>query len=367
MTMTLPDLHRLPGFHDADNPSASEPITSDILDITVATPNDWRRAIDADPIAVPEQSPEWTAAIASTGSGRDVSRAYHFSGGRTLVLPLVKSRLGSIWSPPPAWGVGGLVGPTASAEMVRQVTADLRSLRASRVVVRVDVTQSDSWDAALLAGDVTIPRRSHVIDLPADPDTHFAQLSKSTRKGIRKSEKNGVRIEEDRTGALIETHYGLFLKSVARWSEKQHEPLQLALFRARRRDPIEKLQAMQRALGDRFLTLVAYVDDQPAASMMILLGKTSRDTRGAMDIDLAGPSNANHGLQWRALLAAYDHGSTRYHMGESGGSAGIADFKERFGALAHDHHEYRFERLPITRVTDASRNLVKRAIGFRDH
>ncbi len=337
--------------------------------VSPANAHDWHEATTADRLALPEQSPEWISAIVESQGSRDVSRAYHFDNGASVVLPMVRTGLagtGSVWSPPPAWGIGGIVGPDIDAGMVAQVVADLRSIRAPRVTVRIDVRHHALWQAAMLPGDLQISRRSHVIQLHDDPATHLAGMSRRTRKKIRECEVDGLRVEEDRTGALLDTHYELFLKSVARWSEKQHEPLALAMFRARRRDPLHKLRAMQRALGEKLLTLVAYVDDQPAASAIVLLGKTARYTRGAMDIELASPANATYGLQWRSIQAAYEYGSTRYHMGESGGSAGIAEFKERFGATRFDHHEYRFERLPITRSTDLARGAVKRVIGFTD-
>ena len=346
-----------------------DPATPLLIDVSPATAADWRAAIDIDPFALPEQSPEWMGAITESSGARDVSAAYRFDDGRTVVLPMLQTGLagmGSMWSPPPAWGVGGIVGPQVDAAMVGQIATHLRSLRTPRVMVRVDVRHDEIWDAATRSGDLKIPRRSHVIDLHESPAVHLASLSTRSRARIRGCERDGLRIETGDTDALIDAHYELFLKSVARWAEKQHEPLALAMFRARRRDPIEKLRAMHRALGERFLTLVAYVDDQPAASAIVLLGKTSRYTRGAMDIDLVGKSHANSGLQWRAIEAAYAHGSTRYHMGESGNSAGIAEFKERFGAQPFDHHEYRFERVPVTRTADLARSAVKRVIGFSE-
>ena len=340
-----------------------------LVDVSPAAAADWAAAIAADAFALPEQSPEWMRAIVESGGGRDVSRAYRFDTGEIVVLPLVRTGLagmGSVWSPPPSWGVGGIVGPEVDAGMVGQIVADLRSIRTPRVMVRVDVRHHALWSAAVSPGDLQLERRSHVIMLADDPMVQYNQLSKRTRKKIKDCDRDGLRIEQDRTGALLDTHYELFLKSVGRWAEKQHEPLALAMFRARRRDPLDKLRAMQRALGGRFLTLVAYIDDQPAASAIVLLGKTTRYTRGAMDSDLVGQSNANFGLQWQAIQAAYEHGSTRYHMGESGQSAGIAEFKERLGATPFDHHEYRFERLPITRTSDLARSAVKRVIGFKD-
>jgi hypothetical protein len=53
-------------------------------------------------------------------------------------------------------------------------------------------------------------------------------------------------------------------------------------------------------------------------------------------------------------------------MGESGASASLARFKERFGARPYDYAEYRLESVPLTTVETAIKTTVKRAIGFVD-
>ena len=77
------------------------------------------------------------------------------------------------------------------------------------------------------------------------------------------AEKSGVRVEIDRSGALLEEYYQLYLLSIDRWAERQHEPRALARFRARRRDPLSKLRAMSEHLGKAFVVALAYVDDRP--------------------------------------------------------------------------------------------------------
>jgi lipid II:glycine glycyltransferase (peptidoglycan interpeptide bridge formation enzyme) len=85
-----------------------------------------------------------------------------------------------------------------------------------------------------------------------------------------------------------------------------------------------------------------------------------------MNRELAAPTNAAYAVQWAAIETAYENGSRRYHMGESGESEGIGSFKEQFGAVPLDHHEYRFERLPVTATTGLAKRVIKQAIGFRD-
>jgi len=55
-----------------------------------------------------------------------------------------------------------------------------------------------------------------------------------------------VVVERDTTGARLPDFYRLLEESVKRWAEQSHEPLLLARWRARRRDPLEKFQAMLR-------------------------------------------------------------------------------------------------------------------------
>ena len=55
-----------------------------------------------------------------------------------------------------------------------------------------------------------------------------------------------------------------------------------------------------------------------------------------------------------------------FHLGESGSSGSLSDYKERFGARPFDYPELRLERLPITRADRARTVGVKRVIGFRE-
>ncbi len=331
----------------------------------------WRDVAAADRDALPEQLPEWIGAICSSGRWTDATRGYDFPDGRSFVLPMVRltrsaGSLSIFASPPHAWGMGGLLGRDQDPGVVAAVIDDLESLRAARVSIRIDPRHDVHWRSAASDRAVTIERRAHVIDLEPGPDRLLESLNKSTRKSIRRAERNGVEVVVEHTGARLHHHYELYLRSVERWASTQHEPLRLALWRARRRDPIEKLHRMAEAMQHRFRHVIAYVDGAPAASAVVLLGGTARDTRGAIDRELAKGTGANDAVQWRAITEAHAHGCRWYNLGESGRSDNLAAYKERFGAIAIDHFEYRFERLPITRVDTAARGLVKRAIGFKD-
>jgi len=330
-----------------------------------------------DPGALPEHAPEWVDALCADGRFADASRYYVHEDGRTFVLPLVARRGllghgGWLQGFPPSWGIGGLVGVGADGDVLRTVIDDLRRTRHQRIALRPDPTRWSAWSEAITATDpdgrsvLTLPRRAHVIDLSRGAEHAFSQFSKSARRGTRAAERAGVRVEIDRTGGLLADYYRLYLLSVDRWAERQHEPRTLARFRAGRRDPLSKLQAMADHLGKAFVVTLAYVDDRPAFGSITLLGQTAHDTRAAMDRDLVDGTYAGDLVQWRTVQLACELGCAAYHLGESGQSASLAQFKEKFGARPVDYGELRIERLPWTRVDLWSRSVVKRLVGFRD-
>ncbi|HYI52640.1 MAG TPA: hypothetical protein VEX57_01650, partial [Microlunatus sp.] len=91
--------------------------------ITPAPREEWRAALAGDPQALPEHAPEWIDALCADGRYTDASRYYVVDDGRTFVLPLVARRgllgLGG-WLQcfPPSWGIGGLVGADADADVL---------------------------------------------------------------------------------------------------------------------------------------------------------------------------------------------------------------------------------------------------------
>lgn len=340
--------------------------------ITPAPRDEWRAVLAGDPAALPEHAPEWVDALCATGSYADASRFYRFDDGRELVLPLVRRTGptglgGALFSYPTSWGMGGLIGTGQDDGATRAVLADLRATGAQRIAIRTDPLAFPAWSAAAIdAGATLIPRRAHVIDLSGGTDAAWSKLSKSARRGTRLAERAGVRVETDRTGALLDDYYRLFLTSVDRWAAKQHEPRALAHARARRRDPLAKLQAMSDSLGKAFAVTLAYVDDEPAFGAITLLGQTAHDTRAAMDRDRIGATCAGDLVQWRTIQLACDLGCTAYHLGESGASASLAQYKEKFGARPVDYAELRLERLPYTKLDRAARTAVKKVLRFKD-
>jgi hypothetical protein len=342
---------------------------------TVVTPaprDTWQRVLSNDRDALPEDTPEWEDALMGGGSYRDASRLYPFADSREVVLPLVRRRgpigLGGwLQSYPAGWGIGGLVGSDASADTVSEVPADLHRIRMQRIAIRPDPRCWPTWDGTLDDGSSVIPRRAHVIDSTGGEDAAWAKVSKSARRGVRTAERAGIRIiKTGHSGAHLEDYYGLFLLSVDRSAEQQHEPQALARARARRRDPMNKLQAMARHLGTRFVVTLAYLGDVPVAGSITLFGQTAHGTRSAMERVQMGSTGAGDLVLWTTIKMACDLACTAYRLGESGQSTTLAQFKEKFGARPHHYAELRLDRLPWSRSDAVACAVVKRILRFRD-
>jgi hypothetical protein len=346
-----------------------------VSQVVAPAPRDvWQRVLAADPNALVSQSPAWLDCICATGAYEDASRLYMLGGARPIVLPLVRragahgvEALGVEASPPHAWGMGGIVAPGGAGPAdVAAVCADLGARRVLRTLVRPDPLQGPLWAAARPRA-TAVARTAHVLELAGGFDEVWrSRFTGEARTAVRKAERAGLEVVCDTTGALVPVFYRLFRLSLDRWASRQHEPRSLARRRGRNRDPLEKFELLARRLGDACRLWVASAGGEPAAAILVFQGANASYTRGAMDPRLAGPTRANYLLHRLAIEDACAAGCRRYHMGETGSAAGLAQFKTRFGARAHPYAEYSFERLPVTSIDQGLRRAAKVALGFRD-
>jgi Acetyltransferase (GNAT) domain len=334
----------------------------------------WRAAFEADPHAQAFHSPEWVDAVCATGGFEDASRSYETPDGRLLVLPMVRrTHLGGVLSRqaslPPDWGVGGVLSSDPiRPEDLTAVCADLAGQRGVlRTFIRPSARTGPLWEKVELPGLKTTPRLCHVLDLEGGFETVWEKrFSKTARRYVRKAEKAGVVVERDDTGARLPEYFRLMEDSIERWAGQQHEPVLLSRWRARRRQTVEKMQALAAAVPSRFRLYLAIWEGQPVAGSVVYQATGTRATSGAMIKELAGPVAANYLLESTAIEDACAAGSTHYDLGESGDSGGLAMYKTRFGARPEPYRSIVIERLPFTEVDRYLRTAVKRVIGFQD-
>ncbi len=369
---------RVESGHPAEAQPASTQGASPAADRTLAavtspvSQGSWDGVYHSDPDALPTQSWRWAQALVSTGQYADRSRLYTFDDGRQALVPLfcrIHGGLvsGRLWSQPAAWGFGGVVAEGGlDAAHLKAILSDLEHISPLGVGLRPNPLHAEAW-AEATQGWTRIERSAHVLDLEGGMTNVWEQSFKPrTRTAIRKAQASGLQIVCGRSDSLIEEFYKLFEKSIIRWAGKQREPVPLALWRARRRDPIDKFNRMAEAMGDGFRLCLARHDGQAVAAILVLQDTNAHYTRGAMDEELAGRLSANVLLHYRAIEEACVAGCRFYHMGETGRSEALAQFKSRFGAIAVPYAEYFREEVPVSALTTGVKTLVKRVIGFRD-
>ena len=342
-------------------------------DLPVSSPaprEAWLALLRSSAEALAFQTPTWLDCICEVGGYADASRLYELAGGRFLVLPMVR-RVG--WpgpltieaSLPFVWGPGG---PVAAGVVQREEAAAVLGDLARRIVLRTSLRPNPltgaTWAAIAPPGVSATPCLAHVLDLDGGFGQVWARRFTSTaRAAVRKAERSSLVVECDTSGRLVPVFYDLYRRSIERWARQQREPLLLARSRAHWHDPPRKFQTVARRLGDACRIWVAWLDGQAAAAIIVLQrGANASYWRGAMDKELAGPPRANALLHRLAIEDACRAGCRYYHLGETGPSASLAQFKEELGGRAYPYAEYLLERLPLARTERRLRRLVKGAI-----
>jgi hypothetical protein len=338
----------------------------------VASPaprDEWRRLLAEDPDALAFHDPRWTDAIVDAGGGEDASRLCDV-GGRSVVVPLIRRRLGPVEllaSLPFGWGFGGAVpGRALDGEAGPALLAALGRRAGIQLTVRPNPLVADAWSAAAGPSVRRVARRAHILDLAGGFEAVWSRRFQGpVRTAVRKAERSGVEVEVDRTGALVREFYELYERSILRWSASGPLPPASARRRAAAREPLRKYQAAARDLGDAFEVWVARVSGRPAAAIVVLAAAGAASYwRGAMDEALAGPVRANQLLHRLAIEAACNRGARAYHMGETGTSATLADFKERLGAVPITYSEVRIERVPLTEARQLGERAAAASLGL---
>jgi Acetyltransferase (GNAT) domain len=334
----------------------------------------WDRALGQDPNATISQTPRWMDCVCESGRWTDATRVYVADDGRELILPLARRRgspdaLPVDASMPFGWGTGGLVCPGGrlSAGDVAAVAADLMGRRPLRTTLRPGHAMEEPWSAGAPARARRTRYMSQSLDLSGGFAEASARFSSSVRRNVRRAERGPMLVEWEEGTRLVPVFDALYRTSVSRWAERQREPNALAQWRAHRRDPRAKFEVVARNLGDACRIGVAWRSGEPAAAIVVLThGAHSTYWRGAMDQELAARTGANELLHAMAIEAACDAGRRWYHLGDSGPSSSLAEFKRRLGAREEHYTGYRLERWPLSTVEERARRSAKRMLRFRD-
>ena len=360
------------GVARTDNPmqpehgKVAQAARNEVRFVTSPAPRDtWASLLDSSPHALAFQTPAWMDSLCQSGGYEDASRLYDAGKGRQLLLPMARRKglprlLAAEASLPFGWGFGGLLSPGELREgEIGAVLADLGSRAILQTSIRPNPLESAAWEASAPAGIVRVPRTAHVLDLEGGFQRVWEnRFGGTARTAVRKAQRSSLEVVHDTTGALVPIFYDLYRQSLDRWANQGQVPAFLTRWRSQWREPQRKFQIVAESLGGACRIWVAKLHGQAVAAIIVLLqGANASYWRGAMNKEIAGPTRASDWLQSLAIEDACRAGCRYYHMGESGSSVSLAQFKARFGAEAHPYVEYRLERLPITRQYDRAVRL----------
>ena len=226
---------------------------------------------------VATQALPWRDAVMASGAYKDVSLLYEFTSGRQVLLPMVQRRWRTPLEPtaaswPRRWGVGGPITSGGSIDPAEAAAVLSHVVRRDMLGAEIHLSHiaDPAWlQAASQYRVLTDP--FYVLDLTGGFDDVWRHKFKhSVRGSVRKAERSGLNVEADRSGRLLEVFYGLYEKSMQRWSVKMHEPSWYTRWHVSRATPLSMLKAVAQHFGEDCTTWVAFSGDVPAAALIVL-------------------------------------------------------------------------------------------------
>ena len=287
-----------------------------------------------------------------------------------MILPLAGRRplpgVVSAASMPHGLGAGGLLADfPVSPDLLQRVFAHLRQLPFMRLAVRPNPLQANLWRTVAPPEWKTTNRKSHILDLSGGFDAAWSKQFHSTKRNrIRKGQRAGLVIERGNSPEFVRRFYDLYLL----WSENRARdrgiPPALVRWLAARREPLWKFESTARDMSQYLQIYFAMFENKPVAGAIYLkMGKSGVYWRGASDAELLNKYPGNDLLQHEMIKDACEAGCINYHMGESGGVQSLENFKEGFGAAAHQYEEYSFERVPVSSTLNGANRLASHVVS----
>ncbi|WP_170856927.1 GNAT family N-acetyltransferase [Geodermatophilus africanus] len=333
----------------------------------------WREVLDADPFALPTQTPEWTDWLCRTRRHTDASRLYEFPHGRRMVLPLLSRTWAGVRvaeeSMPHGMGNGGVLvpgGKPSSAE-AEAVLADLARRPLVRVSLSPNPLVAPTWAAVAPEGALRVPLLGHVLDLEGGFERVWSiRFHKVARKNIRSGQKHGLEIRTDVDDRAVADFTELNRRSVDRWAQQRQQPRWLARLVEQRRDRAHQLASAVRLLRPMLRVWTAHLEGEPVAvNVFLTSGEHVVSWMSAIDKDRAQRTNAGALLKSLAIEDACRGDARWFHFGDSDPGSGVAKFKEWLGAAPLSYEVLRFERLPVTAADQGLHAAAGRVLALR--
>lgn len=298
-----------------------------------------------DGLAIPRyfQGEAWAAAVcdgfpetkifvvaATEGSGRPVA-----------LLPAIEMRKGpfSMRLSMPFGTYGGVFG-RADEKMVSRMLALYFSTGPGLTAGEISMVSPPEVPGLDPQPRGSVPRKveeftetAFILPLDPDPEQVWQRMSRSNRREIDKSRREGVSVSmadgEEDWRAL----FSLQQASLARWGERAGYPYRF-------------LRALDRPGSE---LRIARLDGRHVGALLSFTGAAGVFLWSMPSLQGAWKSKPNYALIWSAVEAACLNGFSYMNIGTSGGKKGVEEFKRKFGAAPVPYTVYR-RRGPLYRL-----------------
>ncbi len=294
---------------------------------------DWLSKLATCPGATYFHTPMWLEGVVAAFGGETLGVEFRFPDGNWALIPMTlkafaKGLLSQAYS-----GESGVYGGPVSPWPLSpaQLTAISAFLATKAPNLQIFGNPFTHAHLPPLAGWETLEHATHVLDLVPGSPLRLS-LNRGCRARGNKARRAGITTEVYRAPDAAEVFYRLYVDSLRRWGEK------VTWIR-----PLRFYEAVLGA-GDPHVSLhLARHEDRPAAVMIVCAwGDGAHYLAGAADSALMEhcPSNL---LMEDAAAVWHARGKRFLDLGSSNGLAGVAQFKESFGARTIAYSEIRHQ------------------------
>ncbi len=207
------------------------------------------------------------------------------------------------------------------------------------------------WNYIELRGDIdnlqvedpSLSFYNHVVDLSKGPDAIFANMASSTRRAIRKAEKNGIRIEFSDSEEALKGFYDL--QYITR---KRHglPPQPFKFFANLRKALIET--------GHGTIITAYHKDELAASGIYLEQGRFCHYKYGASDVRFQ-ESRCNNYVMWNAMKYFSERGFEKMDLGRNSlENESLRKYKQTYGPTERltSYLRYNLKSDTIEKMTD---------------
>ncbi|MBD3390597.1 MAG: GNAT family N-acetyltransferase [Chitinivibrionales bacterium] len=291
-----------------------------ITETRSATRDEWLRAAEACPYATFFHTPMWAEAFSAYTRGAVMPEPVWiaFDDGAALVVAMCRKRLRLgitrlVSSPAGTFG-GWVTADSLNAGHARAAAAHL--VRLPNLIWR-----ENPYDPLL--GEIDIPGsatdNTHAVDLREGFDPVYARWSRGHVNAVNKAKRGGVVV--GRAGAVEDwrRHFDSYRQLRHRW-RKPSTDYRWRLF-----------EALRENQSDHIVLWAAQRDGRQLASVICFYWNTHAVAWHAAASREDFGIRANHYMYYEIMRDAAARGYHWFDMNPSGGSPGVASFKEHLG------------------------------------